>query len=324
MSIADLLSRTIGSESGVLRPWLDAALVSPLDGFVRQPGKRFRGRLVQIAWDLAMPPGSSRVLPPELPQVLELVHAGSLIVDDIEDGSSSRRGAPTLHSSHGVPLALNAGNALYFLPIVGLPAIGLSADAELAIHRELARTMSRCHAGQALDIYATLDRVPLDEVPELVESIAGLKTGSLMSAAARLGAIAAGAPSAVIEALGAFGCELGICLQLLDDLANLSSQSDPQKRLEDLRARRITWVWSWLARHRPREQVLDLRRRILEGNGTVEPTAAEIVAMLGDGPRLEVRDRLHTASLKLATLLGEHPTFEVLFAEVRRLEASYG
>ncbi len=324
MSIADLLTRTIGADSGVLRPWLEAALVSPLDGFVRQPGKRFRGRLVQIAWDLALPRGSDRMLPPELPQVLELVHAGSLIVDDIEDGSSSRRGAPTLHSSHGVPLALNAGNALYFLPIVGLPAIGLSAEAELAIHRDLARTMSRCHAGQALDIYATLERVPLHEVPELVESIAGLKTGSLMSAAARLGAIAAGGTSTVIEALGAFGCELGICLQHLDDLGNLSGRNDPHKRHEDLRARRITWVWSSLARTQPADVVAELRRRVLEGNGTIEPTAAQIMALLGESPRREVRDRLHTAALKLANTLGEDARLELLFAELQRLEASYG
>ncbi len=323
MSIADLLSRTIGSGSGVVRPWLDAALVSPLDGFVRQPGKRFRGRLVQIAWELALPEGAQRVLPPELPQVLELVHAGSLIVDDIEDGSISRRGAPTLHSSHGVPLALNAGNALYFLPIVGLPAMGLPAEAELSIHRELARTMSRCHAGQALDIYATLDRVPLHEIPELVECIAGLKTGSLMSAAARLGAIAAGASSTVVESLGEFGGELGVCLQLLDDLSNLSGKGDPQKRHEDLRARRITWVWSFLARNQPREKVLDLRRHILEGNGTIEPTAVEIAAVLGDGPRLEVRDRLQSATLKLSNALGASVNLERLFAEVQRLETSY-
>jgi geranylgeranyl pyrophosphate synthase len=325
MSIAGLLLRTMESSSdGVVGEWLQAALVEPLDGFVRQAGKRFRGRLTRIAWDLALPPGSTRILPAELPQLLELVHAGSLIVDDIEDESSSRRGAPALHRSVGVPLALNAGNALYFLPIVGLPAMGLSADAELGVHRELARTMARCHAGQALDLYATLDRVPSREMPALVESIAALKTGSLMAAAARVGALAAGAPAATVQALGAFGEELGVVLQMLDDLGNLSGRRDPAKHAEDLRCRRLTWPWAWLARHQPPSVVEDLRAIVLVAQPRLDITAAEMLRLLGEGPRHEARDRLHSAGLRLAAALGSEAELGTLFAEVRRLEESYG
>lgn len=324
MSIANLLSRTLDGNSQVVTSWLTQALVSPLDGFVSQSGKRFRAKLVQSAWDLSLAPGSDRTLPSELPQVLELVHAGSLIVDDIEDGSASRRGNPTLHESHGVPLALNAGNALYFLPMVGLEAMGLSAEAELAIRRELALAMSRCHAGQALDLYATLERVPAHEVPELVESIAALKTGSLMASAAKLGAIAAGGSAKLVDALGAFGCELGICLQILDDLGNLGGQRDPGKHLEDLRTRRLTYAWAWLTLHQPPAMVAALRQSVIDGKEPLERTAALMLQLLGEAPRRAIRDRMHTASLKLSTALGARPGIDILLAEVHRLEASYG
>ena len=53
---------------------------------------------------------------PPWPRMFEIIHAGSMIVDDIEDDSSERRGAPAVHRLHGLPLALNAGNWMYFAP----------------------------------------------------------------------------------------------------------------------------------------------------------------------------------------------------------------
>ena len=81
MSIANLLSRTLDGNSQVVTSWLTQALVSPLDGFVSQSGKRFRAKLVQSAWDLSLAPGSDRTLPSELPQVLELVREGASSLD---------------------------------------------------------------------------------------------------------------------------------------------------------------------------------------------------------------------------------------------------
>jgi hypothetical protein len=79
-----------------------------------------------------------------------------------------------------------------------------------------------------------------------------------------------------------------------------------------------------LVRHQPPEVVAELRRLVLEGNGTIEPTAAKISALLGDAPRRAVRDRLHTGALKLGKVLGENARLDVLFDELQRLEASYG
>jgi hypothetical protein len=83
----------------------------PVHGFLSRPGKRIRACLLQAGFELA----GGRGKPPELMlDFVELLHAGSLVIDDIEDDSDSRRGQPTLHRQLGIPIALNAGNWMYF------------------------------------------------------------------------------------------------------------------------------------------------------------------------------------------------------------------
>lgn len=75
-----------------------------------RPSRQFRARMCALAWRLGDGVGP---IPTALPFLIEVIHAGSLIVDDIEDGSTQRRGGPCLHLLHGVPLALNAGTWMY-------------------------------------------------------------------------------------------------------------------------------------------------------------------------------------------------------------------
>ena len=89
------------------------ALHRPLAEFLARPSKEFRARLVQWGYVLG---GGVGIAPVELALSVEALHAGSLVVDDIQDGSQERRGAPALHLQHGVARALNAGNWLYFWP----------------------------------------------------------------------------------------------------------------------------------------------------------------------------------------------------------------
>jgi hypothetical protein len=80
--------------------------------------------------------------------VVESLHAGSLIVDDIEDDSDLRRDAATLHRIYGVPVALNAGNWLYFWPQVLLSRIPLTDEAP---ERPRRGAMPDAAISQALD-----------------------------------------------------------------------------------------------------------------------------------------------------------------------------
>src|SRR6478735_7945408 len=92
-ALASLLDREAKDSAGILpddirvapRFW-QKALFEPLGEASRRPGKEFRGRLVEIAWALAGGRGSA---PRELSAAVEALHLGSLIVDDIEDGSVS-------------------------------------------------------------------------------------------------------------------------------------------------------------------------------------------------------------------------------------------
>ena len=84
--------------------FLDMALYGPADRFLLQTGKQFRASVVRESYLSA---GGRGEVPIQITEAIELLHAGSLIIDDIEDGSDTRRGRATLHREVGVPLALN-------------------------------------------------------------------------------------------------------------------------------------------------------------------------------------------------------------------------
>ena len=102
---------------------VDSFLLAPLTDFLKRPGKKIRGRMVEIGFELATGKSTSQWTPQEktvllqASELLEALHAASLIIDDIQDDSEQRRGEPTVHRKHGMPLALNAGNWLYFWPL---------------------------------------------------------------------------------------------------------------------------------------------------------------------------------------------------------------
>ncbi|HEX4353305.1 MAG TPA: polyprenyl synthetase family protein, partial [Polyangiales bacterium] len=177
----------------------DEALLDPLRDFLQRPSKRFRARLVELGYRLGG--GRDGAHPIELPLIIECLHAGSLIVDDIEDESEERRDRPALHCAYGLPRALNAGNWLYFWPQVLLGRLSLNARARLSAHERMALCLMHCHEGQALDLSVRVDKIEQSDVPKVVRAITRLKTGGLLGFATALGAIAAGAPSDRVEAI---------------------------------------------------------------------------------------------------------------------------
>lgn len=243
--VATLQLELLGSGSDVPSQLWDAALLGPLTDFLSRPGKEVRGRMVELGF--ALGGGDPERMPETLPFLIELLHAGSLIVDDIEDGSAMRRGKPALHCTYGMPVALNAGNWLYFWPQVLLSRMGLPSTARLEAHERIAECLLRCHEGQALDLTARIADLSRADVPKVVRAITTLKTGQLIGLACALGAIAAGATTRRIEALNAFGRDIGVGLQMLDDLSGALNPSRRDKALEDLRGARATWIWAWLA-----------------------------------------------------------------------------
>lgn len=317
--IALLQHELLGSSAEVPAALWDEALLGPLHDFLSRPGKELRGRMVELGYTLGG--GEPERMPDTLPLLIELLHAGSLIVDDIEDGSTQRRGKPALHCTYGLPVALNAGNWLYFWPQVLLSRMPLSGSARLEAHERIAECLLRCHEGQALDLTARVDQLARADAPKVVRAITTLKTGQLVGLACALGAVAAGATSRRVEALAAFGRDIGIGLQMLDDLSGALSAARRDKAIEDLRGARATWIWAWLAEDldaaRYHEMVELLRA------GEHDALLAHARFRLGMTGVRRVRRSLDDAIAALARAVGEGEWQHVVRGELSALERAF-
>jgi geranylgeranyl pyrophosphate synthase len=230
---------------------LKRQLLAPVGEFLSRPSKRIRAQVVELGFQLGGGVGeASTALCSELGEMIEVLHAGSLIVDDIEDGSLERRGAPTLHRKHGVPVALNAGNWMYFWPLQRIRELGLDSATELKLYQAYHSTLLRAHYGQALDLGVPADSLPQSQVAEICLASLEMKSGALMALAAEMGALAAGG-TADREAIRRFGLKFGVALQMFDDLGNIQSRlllGPGGKRFEDLYHKRLSWLWAAVAR----------------------------------------------------------------------------
>ena len=218
---------TLTSERG-------AQIVAPARRLMERGGKRWRALFMQLACE--MHGGGDRAL--ALVPLVELTHAGSLIIDDIEDGARTRRGGPAAHVEFGVDVAVNAGNLVYFLPTrmldrpsADVPA--LDAAEELRVYRMYAATMRKLHYGQGLDILWHRPGAILPSAADYM-SMCTLKSGSLAGLALGLGAALGGAEAAAVSSLVAVGERFGVSFQIIDDVTNLERGNPGKDRGDDL------------------------------------------------------------------------------------------
>lgn len=241
------LSRLLALELGEgVEAKIRQVLLAPVRDLLDRPKKNFRATLTKMAHAFAGGPEESSRLSLGL-QVVEALHAGSLIIDDIEDGSAFRRGEPSLHERYGIPIALNAGNWLYFWPLELVRGMQLRPETEREVYRLYHRTLLRAHFGQALDVGVKIDEVPAERIYSTCLSTIELKSGTLTSFACGLGVLLVDGDHSALDPLLRFGHRFGVALQMLDDLGNLLGNRDPLKRWEDLRLRRPVWIWALLA-----------------------------------------------------------------------------
>ena len=151
---------------------------------------------------------------------IELLHAFSLLHDDIEDHDTERHGRPTVWKLVGVPLALNAGDCMFTLAHrLFFEAIGTLPPVEAATAQQtFSNACLRMIEGQHRDI--EFEGVASVSTAQYVEMSRG-KTGALLGASLALGALCAGGEGAAEEtreALQAAGVELGLAFQAVDDV----------------------------------------------------------------------------------------------------------
>lgn len=184
-------------------------------------GKRLRPLLVYATGQMLGAPLPRLDAPAA---AVELIHAYSLVHDDLPamDDDELRRGRPTCHIAFDEATAILAGDALQALAFDHL-AHDPAMDVDAATRLEMLRTLAQaCGAegmagGQALDLAATGGTLDLTAL----EHLHALKTGALIRASVRLGALAAGAAPAALDALDAYARAFGLAFQIRDDLLDI-------------------------------------------------------------------------------------------------------
>lgn len=212
MSAGELLGRN-GLATG--------ALAEPCGYAVSQTGKQLRSRLVGEA---------SRLGNRDQPDVqtaaraVEILHVATLAHDDVVDDSPLRRGQASLDSAHGSFAAGYVGTWLFGTAVelaaeCGQQAVTLFVDAACELcDGEMLETQDLYNPDRTEDRYFT--------------AIAG-KTASLFSLSARMGGLTSGTPDSVYSGLGRYGHSVGMAFQLADDILDLLSDRDGDKRRGD-------------------------------------------------------------------------------------------
>ena len=208
----------------VLSAYSDAPprLLEAIEYSLLAGGKRLRPALVLESWRACNGPEESRDAALAAAGAIELVHTFSLVHDDLPamDDDDLRRGRPTNHKVFGEAMAILAGDAMLTM---AFDTLARHAPPQVAapMLRELAHATGPqgMIGGQVLDMAAENQPLALEQLQEVHRR----KTGALITASCRLGALAAGAPDRQLDALTRFGQHLGLAFQITDDLLDVTS-----------------------------------------------------------------------------------------------------
>ena len=267
---------------------------------VAHSGKSVRSRLTMLAAHAAGGDGLCGI-PGAV--AVELVHNFSLVHDDLMDRDATRRHRPTVWAVWGDPVAVLAGDAMLSLSHEVLLDSG--SPHAMAAARLVGKATQDLIIGQAADVdFEHRNDVGLGECIRMAMG----KTAALLSASAAVGGVLAGAPPATVAALQAYGDNIGLAFQLVDDL--LGIWGDPvvtgKPVFSDLRSRKKSLPVTWcLESGRPAGQAL---AQWLAQSG--EPSehdlraAADMVETAGGRrwARAEARRRVRTAQQALTTV----------------------
>ena len=250
---------------GVVRARLtsDVALVRQVAEYiVGGGGKRLRPALVLLSAGACGYPGAASPggqAHYELAAVVEFIHTATLLHDDVVDASDLRRGRQTANAEFGNAASVLVGDFLYsrafqmILSVNSMRVMQVLADATNTIAEGEVLQLMNCH-DPAVDEERYLD-------------VIRRKTAKLFEAAARLGAVLAGAPAAVETGLAEYGTRLGTAFQLIDDVLDYSGETAAiGKSLgDDLAEGKPTLPLIRAMASAPAEQAALVRRAIVEG-----------------------------------------------------------
>jgi geranylgeranyl pyrophosphate synthase/predicted secreted hydrolase len=224
---------------------LGRTLIQPIREITDRGGKGWRSYAALTCCDIVG--GDSREFVRWL-ALPEMMHVGSLIVDDVQDKSVIRRGGPSTHLIYGEAQAINSGTAAYFLGNHLINSASLTDRDKVRVYELYFEALRAGHAGQAIDLDGFGELVPRvvesgdgRELERRVLAVHRLKTAAPAACLARMGAIAGGGTDEQVEALGGFFEGLGLAFQIVDDVLNLRGfKGDLKSKGEDISQGKIT------------------------------------------------------------------------------------
>ena len=192
---------------------------APIWDLLDRGGKRFRPILTCICAEAV---GGKWIDGLKLAPIVELVHSGTLMQDDVEDDSQARRGQPCTHHKFGVDTAVNTGTIMYFWPMVKImnDEFNLGQEKKMKIYDLFIKELLRVCSGQVWDIAWHHGGFTPNEKQYLNMCLS--KTGVLTKFACQLGAIVGNAKESQYVALGKFGQIIGVGFQIQDDILELT------------------------------------------------------------------------------------------------------
>jgi farnesyl diphosphate synthase/geranylgeranyl diphosphate synthase type II len=204
-------------------PRLAQPVAAAIEYGIRSPGKRVRPLLLLLAYSACRGKGDIS----RLACAPEILHSYSLVHDDLPcmDDDDMRRGRPTVHKVFGSRTAILAGAAMIPMAVAvareGVAKVGARPD---TARKTIAALLEGAGAGgmiggQLRDLAGEGALLSLEER----EAVHAAKTGALIAASVRMGAIAAAASDAQVAAAGHYGRSVGLAFQIMDDVLDLTS-----------------------------------------------------------------------------------------------------
>jgi geranylgeranyl diphosphate synthase type I len=209
---------------------MNKAVADPIWDMLDRGGKRWRPALFLLICEAL---GKKAEYCLDFSIIPEVIHNGTLVIDDIEDSSEMRRGKLCTHKIFQIDISINAGNAMYYLPLLPLMVQRekLSPEVQRDFYEVYVQEMINLSMGQAMDIawhkgIANADALDEDDYLQMC----AYKTGTLARMAAKMAAVLADAQKPLVEKLGRFAESIGIAFQMQDDILDLTGQEFAKKK----------------------------------------------------------------------------------------------
>ncbi len=201
---------------------INKAIAEPVWDMLDRGGKRWRPALFLLICEAL---GKKADYCLDFSIIPEVIHNGTLVIDDIEDSSELRRGKPCTYKIFQLDISVNAGNAMYYLPLLPIMAqkAKLSTKVQRDIYEVYVQEMINLSMGQAMDIAWHRGIANADDLSEEdYLQMCAYKTGTLARMSAKIAGILADAKEKLVEKLGRFAESIGVAFQMQDDILDLT------------------------------------------------------------------------------------------------------